>query len=217
MKRVKYISFLAMLLVLAGFYSCDDSLGYDPNVESTLLEKDINIEEPDTSDNSGNPDPELTVKIDSISYQFYETIRPGWINFDWKYSSDNDVKLMLDEEDRLYLQLSVKLNNTNTDRELENRYDYISYFEMDFMSEVKTTAFALDKGSTSNRWAYIEITKLPDSKYQYNGSTLRYTPILNMTHDDEKHIITCQIHVFLKKNYFHTEDFGGLIHVYYSY
>jgi hypothetical protein len=224
MKNSIYI-FLAVFVMSLGIYSCDSSLGYDPNVQITKINKDTTSNSPDSSNK------EVIFNLDSIRFDgFKETVfikqdhepqPPKRILLDWNYyvvskniridTSDTDTKLWID------------LDLINKDPDNAPKYkdiiDRVVSFNLSFAAVLNTQIFKLDDPSKNTRWFELSVKGLQQNNNgTFNGSQIPSQMVILENNREIGYIKILLESIPLENlhNNIKIEKFSGFIWLYYK-
>lgn len=143
MKLYLYI-FAAVLigLIAAG---CENSLGYDPDVQATLI--DVQTDTSDVDDDPNDGDPVIEVDpyfVDDFDFKFiekYYSRHEGYIH-EWVYTADL-IRVKIDTaEPKTKLWIDLDLKSADFDQQ-RHRADLITAMKMNFSEEIEEDYYYL--------------------------------------------------------------------------
>jgi hypothetical protein len=211
--------FIILIVFITGLiiYSCDDSLGYDPNVKITK----INV---DNGDDNENPFPPQKFKVDSIQYLFKEVDNISgsyWDKyFEWKHRIIKSEFFLDTSHADLELWIELEMENNQLDKEHldSGRVDRVTRFELLFNAPLTGPSFWLMNKQKDRRWLKLYIRNMEHNKeYEYNGSEL-WGPSLFISENNRskgqlKLILSTDIRT---KDKLRVEKFFGYINLFYK-
>ncbi len=214
-------SFIPIILILGIMtlliYSCKDSLGYDPNVQTYRLTKDT-VKLPDGGTDTIN----TKLNIDSIRITLKEQYKLNSREYYFFWEGRIVSKeIILDTATKSnFLWFALAMQTTKTDQEFTNsyRWDWVKEFEIKFAANAVEQSFELDKEKVDNRWFSITLKKSSHMMDSYTFSKMELNTLVNIIdHDFEKKTIKLSFIATLAANApFYTKQFTGLITIYYK-
>lgn len=215
MKKIIYL--FAVLLIFPALNSCENSLGYDPNVEENQVDNG-NIKVEDTTETAFEPI--LT------NFDFVEIYNIGGYRSDiWRYETKTNLVRVDTSSGRALVWLYLSLETPLTDEYYRNmqRRDYFKKFELAFAGAVadkidprRPQIFVLDGNPDSRQKIRFVVRKLfPNSQLgndiALNGDAAR-SLIIFRNRDDARGIITGDIEIHLsdcRRCFFNTKTLQG--------
>jgi hypothetical protein len=176
-KMIKYLNnFLAILIISFGINSCDSSLGYDPNVQITKINKDTTDKLPDTNTIITN------YNVDSVRFvNFQEGIhRQGHdlpphdiVNWTPRVLSKNITIDTSEVYTKLWMDLDLDSPDWDTDLKYIGVKDRVVRFKLNFSAVLNKPTFPLEDTEKNNRWFELSVKTMPDRITTFNGNQLK--------------------------------------------
>jgi hypothetical protein len=214
-KKLLFIANIAIFLLLSLFLnSCQDSLGYDPNVSISPIGKDTTTLPPDDEQTP------TVFTIDSIIGSFKETIRNlhSYKTYRWhgttvkkeiKFDTSNSKK-------KLWIKWAMITTNKDTDY-IPIRIDRVVGFELVFAAVLHTRSFDLDLDKDSRRWFLLRIKRARTQKvcaFDRKDLDAKITFVENdKTNGILKFLLMAKIPLHAP---FQTKLFEGFVEIYYK-
>jgi hypothetical protein len=214
-RKLLFTANIAILLLLSVFLnSCQDSLGYDPNVSITPIGKDTTLLPPDDDQT-----PTLFT-IDSVKTSFKEIIRirHGYKTYHWfgqtvmkqiKFDTSNSKK-------KLWIKWAMISKNKDSDY-MPIRIDRVVGFEIAFAAILQARAFNLDLDKESRRWFSLKIKRIRTQKiYEFDRKDLD-AKITFVENDKQEGVLKFLLSASIPLHApFQTKKFEGLVELYYK-
>jgi hypothetical protein len=219
---IKYIYLYIEIVILSfGIYSCDSSLGYDPNVQITKLNKDTTDNLPDTTKIITN------FNVDSIKFvDFQEGIHRQGHDL-----PPHDVivwvprilrKNIVIDTSGIYTKLWMYLDIYSPDQDIDLKYkgvlDRVFKFKLNFAAVLNKLNYNLDDIEKNNHWFELSIKSMPYQFTIFNGSQLN-SQILFLEENRDLGYIKLfleGIHSDMMIPKLKVEKFSGFIWIYYK-
>lgn len=216
MKIIRLLLFSIIILPLVFIIeSCEDSLGYDPNVEITKIIKDtvkIDPEDPQTK----------FITIDKWDIFFKEFYQEGRMLKDQKWDfTIISQKILIDTSDKfLKLWMEIDFTNKLPDTEFRARHDRILNFRIKFAAEIYTeTIYNLNEKTNERRWSEITMRDLRHAggaNFIIPGSESRSQIIIEEINLIAGYLNLIVTNDFVKYPYLNTRYFRGTIKLYFK-
>lgn len=213
MKKVINIIFIVAFII--ANYSCEDSLGYDPNVTINEIIKD-------TTDVSPSDTAKQTVfKVDSINSYFKEYVKFGYGHKEYNWFGKTVKKsIRLDTSNNktiLWLDWHVESLLNDNDYRGTGRIDRVNRFELQFEAILDSRTYELNLDKQLKRKLIVEFVRMK------SGPTLRVEPsqyhaqFFVVRNDRKEGILTMMFVVDIKPGIpLQVKRFDGLIHIHYK-
>ncbi len=213
--KITTIFYVALIIsTLSLLNSCQDSLGYDPNVQIQEVGKDTTVIPPD--------DKELPTvfDIDSASFFFSETVkyRHSYKNYRWNGRSIRKIFRIDTSKENIKLWINWKMVSTNKDTDYNHmRMDRVVKFELIFAAIIDKSTFKLDKKPEDQRWFQLSIKSITkDIIYDFQYPRLDAS-IHFIEHNREAGMLN--FYIVAKPPIYapvQTKKFEGMVYLYYK-
>lgn len=206
---------LLSVLLIAGMVSCEDSLGYDPNVEISKITKDtVKDEEP--------KDPKNVYDIEKVELSFYETFNNTRTNElvreRWPFSVRlSDVKIDTLNR-RTFISIKLSCLNQYAQNVKDNRYDWVERFSTLIAGYLDEEIIYLPGQLGTRRSFILDVYSRQHQRlFSFHSSLYNIPPqAMVVSYDQKNGTIHLKIVVDIPRgNYFQTQKFTGDIHIYY--
>lgn len=206
---------IILVPIIAIIQSCEDSLGYDPNVEITKVIKDtVNIdpEDPQTK----------FITIDKWEILFKEFYQEGRMLLDQKWEFDiANSKILIDTTNKfIRLWLEMDLVNNKNDNAYKNRHDRILAYRLKFAAELYSeTIYNLNEKNTGRRWSEVlirDLRRAGGTNFIIPGGESRSQIILEEINMRAGYLNFIISNDFVKYPYLSTRYFRGTIKLYFK-
>ncbi|MCX7736641.1 MAG: hypothetical protein N2319_07990 [Candidatus Kapabacteria bacterium] len=195
--------------------SCEDSLGYDPNVEITKIIKDtvkIDPEDPQTK----------FITIDKWDITFKEFYQEGRVLKDQKWDFIIlSHKILIDTSNRFpKLWMEIDFANNLPDTDYKNRHDRVLNYRIKLAAELYTeTIYNLNEKINERRWSEITMRDLRRAggvNFIIPGIESRSQIILEEINLRAGYLNFIVSNDFVKYPYLNTRYFRGNIKLYFK-
>lgn len=151
-KFIKYLLWLTFFSpIYLIFHSCEDSLGYDPNVDVTKIIKDTVKIDPN--------DPQTKfINIDRLEVVFKEFYQVGRLLKDERWDFNITFqKILIDTSTKFpRLWLEIDFLSNKTDNDCRHRHDRVLNYSIKLAAEIYTeTIYNLNDKNKERRWSMI--------------------------------------------------------------
>lgn len=208
-----------MAALSLGFYACQNSLGYDPNVNVTKISTG-------GTDNPGDTTKPVTVfRADSVRMAFKESIRmPMDASLDMLWPETvvtKRIKLDTSTTDtKIWMELGVENRNPDNEHRRMGINERVTKFELYFEGSIKDNepVYPLDDAIKAKNWFQITTKYMPqNTTNNYNGSQIRSDLVL-VNNDREKGILRLLLNVSVTDKRLTTRitKFNGTIIIFYK-
>lgn len=212
--KILLFSLFVFPFILA-IQSCEDSLGYDPNVEITKIIKDtvkIDPEDPQTK----------FITIDKWDITFKEFYQEGRVLKDQKWDfTILSHKILIDTSNRFpKLWMEIDFANNLPDTDYKNRHDRVLNYRIKLAAELYTeTIYNLNEKINERRWSEITMRDLRRAggvNFIIPGIESRSQIILEEINLRAGYLNFIVSNDFVKYPYLNTRYFRGNIKLYFK-
>lgn len=206
----------ALFLVLLLLNSCQDSLGYDPNISVNKIGQDTIIAPPDT-----NQTPTI-ITIDSVKATFRE-FAVYHMKLQQNIWTGRTIKrrIMFDTtgpNKKIWIDWSMVSNKSDEYYINMHRIDRVYKFEIVFGAVLQPTSYSLDKDKKALRWFSLVLKKIHNDRfYEFNNTNHLDAKIIFINNDKAEGKLTFMVTANLPiRAMFQVKKFEGLIDVFYK-
>ncbi len=212
----RFLLFIIVTIPIVTFIqSCEDSLGYDPNVEITKIIKDTVKIDPDDPQNK-------FITIDKWEILFKEFYQDGRMLKDqkWDFTIPSNKILIDTSNEYLRLWMEIDFVNNKSDIDYKHRHDRVISFRIKLAAELYTeTIYNLNENINERRWSEIimrDQRRVGGVNFIIPGSESRSQIILDEINLTEGYLIFVISNDFIKYPYLSTRYFRGYIKLYFK-
>lgn len=207
---------MTIFLIVVILSSCQDPLGYDPNVSVSKIGQDTIIAPPDTVTTP------TIIKIDSINVSFkeYFMYQMRLREHTWTGKTTRR-KILLDTagiNNKIWIDWAMVSNVPDEYYFKEHLDSKVNNFELIFGAVLQPDAIRLNKDKKSLRWFSLGLKRLPNQKiYVFNPSNNLNTKIMLINNNKSQGKVTLLLTSDLPMRApFLVKKFEGLIDIYYK-
>lgn len=211
-----FLIYIILIFPIVSFIqSCEDSLGYDPNVEITKIVNDTVKIDPDDPQNK-------FIVIDKWEILFKEFYQEGRMLKDqkWEFKVPFNKILIDTSGDFLKLWMEMDFVNDKPDVDYKNRHDRILSFRLKFAAELYTeTIYNLNEKTFERRWSEVTIRdqrRVGDANFIIPGSESRSQIELQEINIKNGYLNFIILNDFIKYPYLSTRYFRGYIKLFFK-
>lgn len=163
MKMKKIISILSIALIFTIFYACDDSLGYDPNVQVIPIYDEDSDTTVVTDSSTGGGEHSFVIDSMKIDFKEYYTLTGKMHDLsvsEWPYRVIRRIVRLDTGQTEPIIFFDITFENDIPDQDYPTRMDRLYSLRMRFLAELKFVGndplfFNLLGNSRTNNWLRI--------------------------------------------------------------
>ena len=208
MKKILYILFSVLIVFMV--ISCEDNLGYDPNVNARYIPE--NPEDTSSTVNS------TKIEINSIHYDFHEHFWSHLYRVDWTYNVENISAYVDTSQEKTKVYFSIKASNLKDNKNSKYYKEWNESFEMHFEAVIDGQPKYLDSEIDGKAWIQFKYyVKQNDNVYSYfiNGTQFGKMPYITFDEKREEGYVQVYIRANFEGFSLYPLQFHSIIDLYY--